>query len=56
MREARSTLELIDNGIKGAVGVLRRAKVAQASVGFARKILHERSSEPRFADTWLARD
>ena len=54
MREARGTLQLPNDGIERAVGVLRRAEVAQASVGFAREPFQKRGGEPRFADAGLA--
>src|SRR6516162_10868525 len=56
MREARSTLQLTNDEIERAVGVLRQAKVAQASVGFAGEPFQKRSGEPRFADAGLPRN
>src|SRR5262245_61551964 len=56
MREARGTLQLANDGVERAVGVMRRAKVAQASMGFAREPLQQHGGEPRFADAWLPRN
>src|SRR4029077_13568081 len=48
-------LRLTDHWIKGAVGVLWRAEIAQARVRLADEAFHERRSKPRLADTGLAR-
>jgi hypothetical protein len=56
MREARGALQLTNDGIERAVGVLRRAEVAQASVGFTPEPFQKRGGEPRFADAGLPRN
>src|SRR6478735_8581446 len=56
MREARGALQLTNDGIERAVSVLRRAEVAQASVGFAREPFQKCGREPRFADTGFPRN
>ncbi len=55
MRQSSGTFHLTDYRIKSAVGVLRRAKIAQARVRLRRKALEQRRSQPRFANTCLAR-
>ena len=47
-------LHLADDRIKCAVGVLRRAEIAQARVRLGSEAFQQRSREPRFANTGLA--
>ena len=54
MHKSSGAFHLTDDRIKGAVGVLRRAEIAQARVRFAGEAFHERRSKPRLADTCLA--
>ena len=53
VRQSGSTFHLADDRIKRAVGVLRRAEIAQACVRFG-EAFQKRRCEPRFADTSLA--
>src|SRR5215831_6902298 len=53
MREPSSTLHLANNRVQRAVGVLRRAEVAQSRVRLVSEALHQRSRQPRLADARL---
>ena len=53
MRQSGGTFHLADDGIKRAVGMLRRAEIAQACVRLAGEAFQKRCREPRFADTSL---
>src|SRR6516162_7938502 len=53
MRESGGTLELPDDRIKSAVGVLGRAEITQPRVWFGPKALHERGGKSGFADPGL---
>ena len=52
--KSRSTLYLSDGRIKRAVGVLRRAEIAQAGVRFGSEAFQQRRRQSRLADTGLA--
>ena len=54
MRQSGGTFHLADDRIKRAVGVLRRAEIAQARVRLGGEAFQQRGREPRFADTGLA--
>ena len=54
VRQSGGALHLADDRIKRAVGVLRRAEIAQARVRFAGEAFQKRRREPRLADTGLA--
>ena len=54
MRQSRGTLHLADDRIERAVGVLRRAEIAQARVRLAGEAFQNRGGESRFADPCLA--
>ena len=54
MRQPSSAFHLADDRIKRAVGVLRGAEIAQASVRFVSEALKQRRREPRFANACLA--
>ena len=54
VRQSGGTFHLADDRIKRAVGVLRRAEIAQARVRLGSEAFQKRSREPRFADTGLA--
>ena len=50
VREPSSPLHLADDRIEGAVGVLRRAEVAQARVWLVSEAFQQRSRQSRLAD------
>ena len=54
VRQSGGTFHLADDRIKRAVGVLRRAEIAQARVRLASEAFQQRGREPRFADPGLA--
>ena len=54
MRQSGGTFHLADDRIKRAVGVLRRAEIAQARVRLVGEAFQKRGREPRFADAGLA--
>ena len=54
VRQSGGTFHLADDRIKRAVGVLRRAEIAQARVRLGGEAFQQRGREPRFADTGLA--
>ncbi len=54
VRQSGGTLHLADDRIERAVGVLRRAEIAQARVRLAGEAFQKRGREPRFADAGLA--
>ena len=54
VRQSGGTFHLADDRIKRAVGVLRRAEIAQARVRLASETFQKRGREPRFADAGLA--
>ena len=54
--EARRSLELSDDRVKRAVGVVGGAEIAQREVRLARQLLTKGVYQPRFADARLARD
>ena len=54
MRKSGGAFHLADDRIKRAVGVLRRAEIAQARVRLAGEAFQQRRREPRFADAGLA--
>src|SRR5215470_9947809 len=51
-----SSFHLPDDGIKGAVRVLRRTEIAQARVWFGSEAFQQLGREPRFADPSLTAD
>jgi hypothetical protein len=53
-RQSCSTLQLADNRIERAVGVLRRAEIAQARVRLGGEAFQKRGREPRFAEPQCA--
>src|SRR5215472_912319 len=53
--EAGRPLQLCDGWIQGTILVVGRAKKAQGRVGFSAEPIQDGLSDPRFADTWLAR-
>ena len=55
-REAGGVFELSDDRIEGAVGVMRRAEIAQARVRRTRQFLEKRGGQAGLADAGLARD
>jgi hypothetical protein len=55
-REAGGVFELSDDGIEGAVGMMRRAEIAQARVRRTRQFLEQRGGQAGLADAGLARD
>ena len=54
VRQSGGAFHLADDRIKRAVGVLRRAEIAQPRVRFAGEAFQQRRREPRFADAGLA--
>ena len=54
VRKSGGTFHLADDRIKRAVGVLRRAEIAQARVRLGGEAFQQRGREPRFADAGLA--
>ena len=54
VRKSGGAFHLTDDRIEGAVGVLRRAEVAQARVRFGGEAFQQRRRKPRFADAGLA--
>ena len=54
-QEAGRPLQLRDGWIQGTILLVGRAKKAQGRVGFTAEPLQDGLSDPRFADTWLAR-
>ena len=54
MRQSGGTLHLVDDRIKRAVGVLRRAEIAQTCVRLVGEAFQQCGREPRFADPGLA--
>ena len=56
VRQCSGAFHLADDRIKRAVGVLRRAEIAQARVRFSSEAFQQRGCEPRLADTGLARE
>ena len=54
--EARGALELADDRMERAVGVMGRAEVAQAEVRLAGNSFEQRRAEARLADAGLARE
>ena len=54
VRKSSGAFHLADDRIKRAVGVLRRAEIAQARVRFACEAFQQRRRKPRFADAGLA--
>src|SRR5689334_14420717 len=54
MRKTGGTLHLPDDRKECAVGVLRRAEIAQAHMRVARDAFHQCRGEPRFADACFA--
>ena len=54
VRQSGGAFHLADDRIKRAVGVLRRAEIAQARVRLAGEAFQQRRREPRFADAGLA--
>jgi hypothetical protein len=55
-REAGGIFEVADDRIEGAVGVMRRAEIAQAHVRRTRQFLEQRGGQAGLADAGLARD
>ena len=55
-RKARGVLQMTDEGVEGAVLVMRRAKIAQPPVRLLRDAFFQRFGQPRFADPRLGRD
>ena len=53
--EACGTLDLGDHRMQGAVGMVRRAEIAQPPVRLAGDAFDQRARQPRFADAGLAR-
>ena len=53
-RQSGGAFHLADDRIKRAVGVLRRAEIAQSRVRLAGEALQQRRRQPRFADASLA--
>ena len=56
VRKPCRAFHLVDNRIKRAVGVLRRAEVAEPRVRPGADLLHQRRRQPRLADSGLTRD
>ena len=56
MLHARDSHQLADDGMEGAVLVIRRAMVLQPRMGFGLEPLQQRSREARLADARLAGD
>ena len=54
VRKPSGALHLTDDRIKRAVGVLRRAEIAQARVRLGSEAFQQRSRQSRFADAGLA--
>ena len=54
VRHSGGTFHLADDRIKRAVGVLRRAEIAQPRVRLAGEAFQKRGRQPRFADAGLA--
>ena len=54
MRKSGGALHLADDRIKRAVGVLRRAEIAQARVRLGSEAFQQRGRQSRLADTRLA--
>ena len=54
VRQSGGAFHLADDRIERAVGVLRRAEIAQPGVRFAGEAFEQRRREPRFADAGLA--
>src|ERR1700730_12343607 len=54
MGQSGGTLHLADYWMEAAVGMLRRAQVAQARVGLGSEAFQHRGCEPRFAEPGLA--
>ena len=54
VRQSGGAFRLADDRIKRAVGVARRAKIAQARMRLAREPFQKRGREARFADAGLA--
>jgi len=48
-----TTFHLANDWVERAVGVLRRAEVAQASVWLSSEAFQERSGQSRLADPWF---
>src|SRR6516164_2739162 len=55
-RKARGVLQMTDEGVEGAVLVMRRAEIAQAPMRLLRDAFFHRFGQPRFADARLSRD
>ena len=53
-RQSGGPFHLADDRVKRAVGVLRRAEIAQPRVRFAGEAFEQRRRQPRFADAGLA--
>src|SRR5271166_4830181 len=56
MLQSSGAFELADDRMERAVGMLRRAEIAQARVRLAGEMFHELRRQPRFADAGLARE
>ena len=56
MRKSSSTLHLADDRVKRAVGVLRRAEVAQARVRLGSEAFQQRGRQSRLADAGFTRE
>ena len=54
--EARRPLQLCDDRVERAVGVVGRAEMADRDVRLARQLLTKGAQQPRLADARLARD
>ena len=54
VRKSGGALHLADDRIQCAVGMLRRAEIAQARVWLASEAFQQRRRKPRFADAGLA--
>ena len=56
MGESSGALHLPDDGMEGAVGVLRGAEVAQPNMRLGSQVLQQCGREPRLADAGFTRE